>query len=403
MSDQKKTVVIVGAGFAGVRVFNELKKAKNFHLICIEPKEFFDSIPSSVDNMVTPTGANKLLVPYAKDLAQVTKRGYVTAIKPNQVTLSNGETVNFDYCVISTGSTYGALRIDPTAVPTKQERIDFLIKQKESMASSNHLIIVGGGSVGVEAASALAETFPDKDITLLAGTSRLLPTFSQKATEYTASWFEKNAKNVKIVYDEKVVDWGSLGKVPAEATLSTDKGTTLSGFVIKCIGFSPGTKPFASSFTDSQLTPSGALKVSDTFQVTGLPNVFAAGDVCATPSPFEKTANYADYCGIVVANNIKALESDGKIKMETFPEGFFGGPAPFLSGATLGKKDGVMQIGPDELQTGGGVAFMHGLFAKILTSNANGSWFYAWLLNFMKNMFKGQIKAAAKKLAEASK
>lgn len=188
-----------------------------------------------------------------------------------------------------------------------------------------------------------------------------------------------------------------MGATPSTGTITTDKGTTLSGLILSCIGGKPNTAEFAASLPAGSIAPNGAVNVESTLQVVGLRNVFAAGDVAATPE--EKTANYADYAGLCVARNIAALDA-GK-ELVTFPGGLFGGATklPMLAGASLGSKNGVMQMGTD-VQAGPATAYLRAFFVKMYCRTIAGSWVWGLVFRGVKGMFAGQIKTLALKASK---
>lgn len=404
MATEKKTVAIVGAGFVGMRAFRELSGDKLISLVTIDAKDYYENTPCTIDCMVDPAYSDKVLQEYSANpaLKASFKQGLVTGITSDgttgEITLQSGEKISFDYAVLGTGSSYGGIKCAPGEATTKAERKAVFAEQHQAIADSETIVVVGGGAVGIEAASFIAEAFPGKKVTLIASGSRVLEAFDEKASDYVAKWFAGHG--VTVVTSERVTDWGAVKDGPVQTTVLTDKGNSYTGMVFKCLGVKPNTAGLGSSI---KLSPSGAILVEPTLQVEGTSNVFAAGDVAATPE--EKTGNYADYAGLVVARNIKALIY-GK-PLETFPAGVIKGQEalPYLCGAMLGQKDGIIQMGIGkfaELQTGGMVAKMHYFFNKLGTASAAGSWFYSFLYRNVKNMFAGQLAGLAKKTAEAA-
>lgn len=370
----------------------------------IDAKDYFENTPATIDCIADPAYADKNLQEYSANAVfkAVFKQGLVTGITSDgttgEITLESGETISFDYAVLGTGSSYGGIKCIPGEATTKAERKAVFAAQHQSVADSEAVVVVGGGAVGVEAASFIAETFPGKKVTLIVAASRVLDAFDEKASDYAAKWLADHG--VTVVTSERVTDWGGVKDGPVQTTVLTDKGNSYTGLVFKCLGVKPNSAAFGSSF---QLSPSGAVLVEPTLQVEGIPNVFAAGDVAATPE--EKTANYADYAGLTVARNIKALIYAKPL--ETFPAGVIKGQEklPYACGAMLGQKDGIIQMGSGkfaDVQTGGIVAKMHYFFGKMGTASAAGSWLYGFLHRNIKNMFAGQLAGLAKKTAAAS-
>jgi NADH dehydrogenase FAD-containing subunit len=379
---------------------------KDINLIAIDAKDYFESTPSSVDCIADPATTKKHLLPYTANPALkkdgVFKQGLITGITSDgttgKVTLSNGEKVTFDYAVLGTGSSYSQIKPPLTEQLSLADRVAAFESQKEEISTSEAVIVVGAGPVGVEIAAAVAETFPGKKVTLVCSRDRVLDAFNPKASEIAAAWLVE--KGVDIIYNERVVDWGS-STTSSSTTVVTDKGTALTGLLFKCLGGKPNTSAFATNSPVIKINQSGAILVESTLQVQGMPNIFAAGDVCSTTE--EKTANYADYAGMVAAANVKMLVN-GKEQKELmkFPAGMFKGQEklPFASGATLGKSNGIMQMGSSDVQSGSAIGYMRGFFGKMIMGSVRGSWIWGPMYKGVKVMFAGQIASLAKKEAQ---
>ena len=119
----RQRVVIVGGGFAG-RVARRLLK-KNFEVVLVDAKGYFEYVPSTLRCFVEPNHAKKIVVAQPEG----TVIGTVVAFDANssichdrqglnrfvlvEVTLDSGEELAFDYCVMCSGSLY--------TVPIKSE------------------------------------------------------------------------------------------------------------------------------------------------------------------------------------------------------------------------------------------------------------------------------------------
>ena len=344
---------------------------------------------------------------YSKNaaLTPIFKQALITGVTSDgttgEITLADGEKVAFDYAILGTGSSYGGIKSTATTLELKSDRLISLTAQKALIEAAESVVVVGGGSVGVEVAAAVSETFPGKKVTLLASGSRLLERFDDKASEYATTWLSGKG-GVEIKTGERVVDWGvnsgEINEMPAVGTVKTASGGEYSGLIFKCLGVKANTGAFAASLAE-KLTPQGAIVVNSMLQVEGMSNVFAAGDVAATSE--EKTANYADYAGLAAANNVRALIY-GK-EVAPFPAALFKGQdtLPFASGASLGRKDGVMQMGPD-VQFGSAISKMKGFFTKMMMGSVAGSWIWGPMFRFIKGMFSGQLAGLAKKAKDAA-
>lgn len=376
-----KTVVILGLGYVGMRVFAELDGNKKFKLIAIDAKDYFENVPGAIDALLNPSDrSHNYVVEYNANptLRRVYRQGFVVGItRDKHVVLQSGERIAFDYAVIGTGSSYQ--KVLKTALFTRLElnrlenRLNTLKSSHDDIQAASAIAIIGGGAVGVELAAGIAETFPHKNITLVTSSCRILNKFSEKASDYAAKFLE--SRNVKVVISTR------------------DFHRDAADLVITCTGGTPNTNEIEFEWSREHrcIDERGYIRVTDTLQIVGMADVFAAGDVTNTIE--EKTANYADYGGLAVATNIQLL-ADGK-PLKRFPIDFFNingvEGLPFVSGVKLGKKDGIIQMGTKHLQTGNSVAFMHTFLKRLIINSVQGKWFWRCLYKNIKRLFARQI------------
>lgn len=165
------------------------------------------------------------------------------------------------------------------------------------ITAAKTVVVVGGGSVGVEVASEVADAFPDKKVTIVAS-GDLLDRMAPSAQQYAEEWMKKH--NVEVLTGERIrygaegagaragsaglmsvntticvlancrSDWGGLDdNMPAAATLKTSSGRTLAAdLAFKCVGVTPATGTYAASLSSEQLGPRGAIEVYPTLQVS---------------------------------------------------------------------------------------------------------------------------------------
>jgi NADH dehydrogenase FAD-containing subunit len=364
-----KTVVILGLGYVGMRVFTELDGNKQFKLIAIDAKDYFENVPGAIDTLLHPSDHSHYVIEYNANprLRRVYRQGFVVGItRDKHVVLQSGERIAFDYAVIGTGSSYRVLK---TALSTRLElnrlenRLNSLKSSHDDIQAASAIAIIGGGAVGIELAAAIAETFPRKNITLVTSSPRILNKFSEKASNYAVKFLE--SRNVKVVR-------------------SDDFHRDSADIVLTCTGGVPNTSEIEFECIDER----GYIRVTDTLEIVGMADVFAAGDVTNTGE--EKTANYADYGRLAIATNIQLLAAGKPLKR--FPIDFFNGAEalPFVSGVKLGKRDGIMQMAK-QLQTGASVAFMHAFLKRLIINSVQGNWFWRWLYKSIKRLFARQI------------
>jgi len=348
----KKRVVIVGGGFAGRRAQRLLEK--NFDTTLIDAKGFFEYTPAALRCMVKPSHASRATLPQPRGTVTGTVVDVQPGIndQPGEVLLGDGRKFSFDYCLIATGSSYTTpIRPDET-LPSdvKERRAQFEAAQNEISAAGS-VVVVGGGTVGVELAAEIIGQWPNKSVTLVASQERLLDRMPIAASVYANKWL--SARGVSLVLGERVTDWGeahepSIGKAMRTRTLVTDQGREIQAdLVYKCLGFRPcgavASAGLCASDWESGSKPRGAIPVNSFLQVEGCSNVFAVGDCCSSPE--EKNALNADLAATCASQNI-LRKSRGESDLLRFPGGVcHGAPrVPDLVCVSLAASHGILQF-----------------------------------------------------------
>ncbi|MCC9003929.1 MAG: FAD-dependent oxidoreductase, partial [Candidatus Competibacter sp.] len=294
-------VVVVGAGFGGIKVAHGLRLAacrvtvidkRNYHLF--QPLLYQVATASlSPADVATPIRA------LFRDQHNVrVLLGEVTDVDATarQVVLSDGTHIGYDYLVLATGARHsyfgrddwepyapGLKRIDDaTAI---RRRLLLAFEQAENCADPEErqrlltFIIVGGGPTGVELAGAIAELaqhgltgeFRNIDpaqarVLLVQSAPRLLPSFPESLSDVSAQ--SLRALGVEVLTKSRVE------KVDAEGALvSGQRIGSRTVFWAAGVMASP-----AAQWLKTDADSAGRLKVGPDLSVPGLPNVFAVGD-----------------------------------------------------------------------------------------------------------------------------
>ncbi|KAI9570266.1 hypothetical protein HD554DRAFT_396054 [Boletus coccyginus] len=348
----KKSVVVVGAGFAGIAVATALSAkldASKHHLVLVTPRPYAIPLPASL-RLIVSEAANleqTALVPLDrlfKNGMGETRVGIVNSIEPEDpqsgghLLLESGERIPYDILVIASGSKWKG----PTDFPLHEsEVLPHVHTWRNKFANAKHVVIVGGGALGIELAGELKDEYPDKQVSIVQGDRQLLnSTYPSSLRQGLAT--RLLARGVKLVFNEYV------DSLPEEGTvgLVTRKGTEIpdADLVISARGSSPNTA-FVASLGSSTLSASGFIKVKPTLQLIDYPRIFAAGDVIEW-SEQKQAAKVASHAGVVVRNvlNMLADKSDalvnykGSAELIIITNGRNGGMCylPFLGGFTLG-------------------------------------------------------------------
>ncbi|KJA18861.1 hypothetical protein HYPSUDRAFT_190500 [Hypholoma sublateritium FD-334 SS-4] len=306
----KQNIVIVGAGYAGLSAWIPLSTkldAQKHTLVLINPRPYFTHLPAALRMATTAEGAleDEILIPLSDAKYNTGNRKLIIAAvtsivergnEGGHLVLDSGETVEYSILILATG----ALWDGPLALPnTKAEAVGVVTSWREKFAQANDIVLVGGGSVGLELAGEIKDLSLNKNVTVVHAKSQLLnDTYPDSWRTYVGKQFA--SRGVKLVLGDYVDDLEIR-----EGHIKTRSSKSIKAdLVVPTRGGSPNTK-FIESLGGDVVTPSGTVKVVPTLQIAGHPRIFAAGDIIAWDEQKQaaKTPNHA----IVVVHNTLVL------------------------------------------------------------------------------------------------
>ncbi|XP_056250798.1 apoptosis-inducing factor 2 [Seriola aureovittata] len=296
-------VVVVGGGFGGIAAAQQLK-SEGLSFTLIDLRDAFHHNVAALRASVQPGFAQRTFIPYAETFGDSFVQGRVERVDTERQTviLQGGREVQYSHLILCTGTDgpfpgkFNTLASYQTAVQTYED----FVKQVQAADS---VLVVGGGSTGVEMAAEIKTEYPDKKVVLIhsrigLADPELLPSVRQQAKEVLLE------KGVELRLGQKVV---SLSELQLNVTqrnmeVATERGETLTtDLIVCCTGLKVNSAAYASSFSDS-LTDSGALKVNQHLQIQGFSNIFAVGDCADVKEP--KMAYHAGLHAAVAVSNI---------------------------------------------------------------------------------------------------
>lgn len=297
---QKKQLVIIGGGFAGLwsafsairfLKMHQLENEVNIHLI---NKDSYHGIrPRYYENDLHEVriSLHDFLTPLKVEVCV----GEVRKIDPvsQQVWLSTGAILPYDRLILATGSqlvvpAIPGLSLHAFNVDTYEAAVA-LQKQVEALPSKKTagrftIVVAGGSFTGIEAATDLADRLkkiapPRQGKVILIDRSRVASRFSPELQEVIFAALKdlgieaRSGVQIKEVFaDHIVLDSGER--------IDTETCVWTAG-----MQSSPLTQQF-----NLPLDPTGRLPVNAFLQLQGLKNVFAAGDVAAASTDGIHTA-----------------------------------------------------------------------------------------------------------------
>ncbi len=336
----KKTIVIIGGGFAGINVALRLAKKEDFHVILVD-RNNYNFFPPLLYQVATGfLEVSNISYPFRKlfqkDHNVNFRLGELRKIVPelNKVILNTGE-VSYDYLVMATGTEsnyFGIENIKKNGIPMKtlndatNMRNFLLLKMEEATIETNEaekkklttIIIAGGGPTGVEIAGMLSEMrknifkkdYPELAgykgaIYLVDGGPKVLAPMSETAQKYTYDTLVKMGVNVAL--NKQVKDY-------ANDTVTFADGETIQ---TKILIWAAGVT--ATVFEGIPATSYGKgkrLLVDEFNRVIGMQNVYAIGDTCFQttdknfPNGHPQLAQVAIQQGKNLAKNFLRLEKN---------------------------------------------------------------------------------------------
>lgn len=378
MSYERKKVLVLGAGYAGLSTVSKLQKiigVQEADITLINKNEYHYESTWLHETAAGSMNWEDGVYPIAKVVDNMKVRfipAEVTKINRDQqiVETTQGE-FEFDTLVVSLGfesESFGIKGMDEfattivspeTAVTTREEIEQNFIKYKTSKDPKDLSILVGGaGFTGVEFLGELVETLPelckihgidynDVKITCVEAMPSMLPMFSDELTQYAVDFLE--SRGVEFMLGTAIVAANENGFV---VKVNEEEVQLEASSVVWTAGVR-GSRLMEESFEGVKR---GRIIVKEDLTIDGYPNIFAIGDVAAVMNgtgenarPYPTTAQIAMQLGEHTAKNIK-LSLNGE-KMEPFSYDDKG------TVCSLGAKDGIGVVFGREIK-GKSAAFM---------------------------------------------
>lgn len=170
-SADKKNVVVVGGGFAGVTIARALSAkldTSKYNLILISPRAYNIHMIAGARINVDEAGKfeEQAFLPYDKLFVNgngTKKTGVVTSISTNKegkggvLTLEDGETVSYHLLALTPGSVWPG----PVSFPNEKAAVaSHVASWRKKYSSAKEIVLVGGGAVGLETAGEIKDIYP---------------------------------------------------------------------------------------------------------------------------------------------------------------------------------------------------------------------------------------------------
>ncbi len=340
----KKRIVIIGAGFAGLKLAKKLV-GSGFQIVLIDQNNYHQFQPLFYQVASSGLEPSSILFPLRK-IFQSRKDVYIRVAKVFAIDTEKKEihtsldTVWYDYLVIATGvnsNFFGMKNLEKHAIPMKsvaeamslrnhilsnlEKAVTLFDEFEEEKKALLNVVVVGGGPTGVEIAGAIAEMkefvlpkdYPDLNmdlmqVSIIEGSPSLLANMSKHASE--KSLFYLKRLGIKVRVNTRVVDYdGEILKLGDGEEIKTK-------LVIWAAGISGVVPP---GIPDESIGRARRILVDEFNRVKGLEDVFAIGDTSimsteSYPNGHPQVAQVAIQQGANLARNFKAIKKKADLK-----------------------------------------------------------------------------------------
>ncbi len=335
--NNKKRVVIIGGGFAGLKVMRKIKH-DGFQVVMLDKNNFHQFQPLLYQVATAGLEPSAISFPIRKILQNEDDVHFRIAeleeiIADKKEISTNIGLLKYDYLVLAIGANtnfFGQQNIERNALSMKTASDAILIRNtilenfENALLETNqktinefmNIVLVGGGPTGVELAGAFAEMkkyifpkdYPELDlsqmrIVLFEASPNLLSGMSSFSSETALKYLTKLGVEVKL--STRVQDFsGSTVKVSDGSTISSRtlvwaagiKANTVVGLPLEAFG------------------RGGRIYVDRFNRVKDQKNIYALGDVCLMktekyPSGHPQVAQVAIQQANLLVNNLHRLQA----------------------------------------------------------------------------------------------
>jgi NADH dehydrogenase len=360
---RRPRVVVIGAGFGGLRVAQRLRNAP-VDVLVIDRHNHHTFMPLLYEVATAGLAADDIAQPVRAILRGARNVRFLLAeatgvdLDARRV-ITDACGVPYDYLVISAGTVtnyFGMASVERNAIGLKDLSQANAIRSRilrnferatverdvAARARLMTMVVVGGGPTGVELAGALAELkrhvlrrdYPDLDVAearviLIEATDRLLPAMPAGLQRRAHDQLRALGVDVRL---------GALVTDVSEGDVTLRGGETIASSSVVWVTGTRGA-PLGAAM-GLELPPDGRISVSDTLQLPGRSEAYAIGDITVLQGPdgrpYPMLAQVALQEGDLAATNIlRAVRGEPPLRFHYRDRGTM---------ATIGRRMAVAHI-----------------------------------------------------------
>ncbi|MGC1390425.1 MAG: NAD(P)/FAD-dependent oxidoreductase [Bacteroidales bacterium] len=338
----KKRIVIVGCGFAGLTLAKKLKN-KGYQVVILDKHNYHQFPPLFYQVASAGLEESSILFPlrkifqHFKDFPLRKVEVISVSAARNTLVTSSGE-IEYDYLVLAHGATnnyFGSAQMQKYSrgMKTISEVLDLrnslLMNFENALTAQNAeeremlmtIVIIGGGPSGVEIAGALAEMnkyvlskdYPEfkeirAKIYLIEALDRVLSSMSKQSSDKAGSFLEK--MGVQVLTKTRATGCN-------ENTVFIDSGKSIStGMIIWTAGIEGNS---VEGLNADSFSRNSRIKVDSYNKVSGNSDIFALGDISlqteeAYPMGHPQVAQVAIQQAQLLAENLGRMKKNKLLK-----------------------------------------------------------------------------------------
>lgn len=407
MNSSKKTIVVIGGGFAGVNLVRQLTNNEEFNIMLVD-KNNYNFFPPLLYQVATGyLETTNISYPFRK-LFRGKKNfqfmmGSVQRVLQDQhlLVLDTGE-IRYDYLVFATGTEtnyFGVESVTRNAIPMKtvEDALymrNFLLETLEKASRETDpvkrkklltIVVAGGGPTGVELSGMFAEMkntiipndYPELigskgEIYLVDGLKSVLAPMSEKSQRYTYDTLTK--MGVKIQLE-------SLVKEYVDDTVIFADGSRIE---TKTLIWAAGVTAMTFEGVEKDSYGRGKRMLVDAYnKVLNATDIYAIGDTCLQTSDpaftngHPQVAQVAIQQGKNLGENFKRMQRAEQLKAFTYNDKG--------SMAIIGRNKAVADLPSPKMHFDGFIAWLAWLFIHLISLIAGGNrvkTLYNWIVSY---------------------
>jgi NAD(P)H-nitrite reductase large subunit len=290
MTESTGHVLVVGASLGGLRAAEQLRAADHSGAITVVGEEAhlpYNRPPLSKEILADEGDDDparlhaKLAFSRRASVSDVTfllgRQAVAADLTARMVTLDDGTVLSYDGLVVATGLRPRRLDVPgPQAGRFAIRTLDDAVAVRKAVRGAPPVVVIGGGFVGIEAASTLRRQGLDVTVTC----PEAIPQARVLGDEAGSS-IRRHLEAAGIRFETGVSIAGLTGEATVVGVALSDGRTLRAGVVIEAIGSLCNVEWLAGNGLDL----SDGAACDNNLSVAGAPDVVAVGDIARFPNP----------------------------------------------------------------------------------------------------------------------